>query len=215
VYFDTHTNSVTTQSFASTFIVDSVITDTLSFWDTTGVNVYSGSATSTYTVTVPNTITSYIIEFQLNDMVGGYAWSVDTNSVLLINNPTSINSTMPIRDTLVMNSGSTIDFNISNIQNNGRYQADVTIKHTVDTVFFSSNSTSIKEFDSDRITAYPNPTRDHLNVEGYHGKEFEILDLKGQIIKRGIVTNTIELEQLTKGIYLLRIEDLILKVIKE
>ena len=59
------------------------------------------------------------------------------------------------------------------------------------------------------ISAYPNPTQDRLFVfvgSEHLGKEFEITDFSGRVVKEGAVTNEkfeLSLSEFNNGIYVL------------
>jgi len=214
VYFDLNTNLSVNKSFASQYPILSVKEDTTYFSDTSE-NVRA--TLTTFTHTVPTTFSNYYLIFELEHKAGGYNWDIDTNSIGLVNNTSSHMSVKgPIRDTLVVSSGSTIDYNITNVSNSGRYFATSTIFHTIDTIFINSLSTSINEIDTkNRITVYPNPTKDFLFIDGYLGKEFEIIDLQGRVVKSGILRNRIDLKELPNGVYFLKVIDTIMKILKE
>jgi hypothetical protein len=212
-YFDTHLNQSISKSTASQFSIDSISTDTLSIMDTAMANVFAPFPQ--FRMNVPSTYSRFILEYELVSIQGGYNYNVDTNNILLHNAAISTLGQNNYYDTIIISGGSTVDFEISNVSNNGRYQVTATIMHTTDTVFINSNSTSINEVESPKISVYPNPTRDCINIEGYLGKEFEILDLRGRILKSGIITNKLDLRNLLKGTYVLRVENSVLKVIKD
>jgi hypothetical protein len=60
-----------------------------------------------------------------------------------------------------------------------------------------------------KINAYPNPSHSIIKLDGlFEGKNFEIIDISGQLIQKGIIrSNEISLIDLARGVYFLRIFD--------
>jgi hypothetical protein len=65
-----------------------------------------------------------------------------------------------------------------------------------------------------RPKAFPNPAQDILNIENADNKNFEIINALGQIVLNGNYTAPIDLQSLSKGYYLLKINSTYTKFIK-
>ena len=68
------------------------------------------------------------------------------------------------------------------------------------------------------IKYYPNPIIDFINIEADTAIHYKIYDIKGKIIKenKNFIGNKIDLSQLTKGIYFIKINNFqIEKIIKK
>lgn len=84
------------------------------------------------------------------------------------------------------------------------------------------NSTSISENRFNEIKIYPNPVQNEINieVEDYHIADIKIIDVMGKvIINQSFNTNKIDVFDLAKGVYFLRIKtknsELVRKIVKE
>jgi len=69
---------------------------------------------------------------------------------------------------------------------------------------------SQESFETNSIKVYPNPAKHTLTVEVYESVNYELYTITGQLVKQGkltILDNTIALQELPKGYYLLRIGD--------
>ena len=67
---------------------------------------------------------------------------------------------------------------------------------------------SISEIDENKnLILYPNPTTGKVTVVGVEASEVMVYNALGQLVKTVRGTNVIEVEDLVKGIYLLRITD--------
>lgn len=86
--------------------------------------------------------------------------------------------------------------------------------------FFISeyNTTAVSEQASQQLSIYPNPFTNTLSIQGGEvGDEFEIFDLKGQLILNGLIENdvhSLDLFEIQNGIYLLKINQEIKRIIK-
>ena len=214
IYFDTQNNTASSQMFASQFAIDSIITDTLFYTDSV-VNV-RGSVSS-FIHTVPSTYTNYIVQFEAVYKAGGFVWDIDTNSTLFRSNTSSVMSVSgPIRDTLVLNANSSINYQISNVNNSGRYEVTSVIMHTVDTVFFNSMSTNITQNRAeDNYSFYPNPVKSVIYTNLKNETPYLIYDLKGSIIKSGSLLNQLNVSGLPNGIFILNVDRVQVKLMKE
>ncbi len=67
-----------------------------------------------------------------------------------------------------------------------------------------------------RISVYPVPTRDILYLKGIAGsKEIQIFDILGKTVSVQKITNTVNTFGLTKGVYLLSVDNQMVRFIKE
>ncbi len=77
---------------------------------------------------------------------------------------------------------------------------------------YSPTATSIEggvKVQSNDLTVYPNPSSGYVNVEGLNSNKasYEIYNLSGQCVERGLVQSTLINYNLNSGLYLLRIID--------
>ena len=69
--------------------------------------------------------------------------------------------------------------------------------------------------DQKSLHIYPNPATDFIMIDGlYESAPYELINLNGSIIKAGITSGSIELSNLSKGIYLLHIGVNYIRIIK-
>ena len=82
---------------------------------------------------------------------------------------------------------------------------------------------SINEYNNFNISVYPNPTTDYLNIKISASASFNvnIYDLNGKLLKSEKNNTSIQIQDLTNGLYIVEIVDLesdnkiIKKIIKE
>jgi hypothetical protein len=78
--------------------------------------------------------------------------------------------------------------------------------------------TTAETIDS-RLTVFPNPFSDQLTIENAGiGKQFHLMNSQGQILQKGEIVSVkqeIALYDLPKGVYFLKIENEIFKVMKD
>lgn len=88
----------------------------------------------------------------------------------------------------------------------------------LDIFFITEGVASLEEFTEEKLSAYPNPTTGILHVKGVsEPTEFILLNMNGQIIERGELNaqnSTINLEGVVPGIYLLKVKDQMIRVMK-
>lgn len=78
-------------------------------------------------------------------------------------------------------------------------------------------SLGLEELDIQKFQFYPNPVINILTIESNVNSSYQLLDYLGKIIKNGTLINghnTIELQSLSKGIYYIKIDSEIKKIIK-
>ncbi|TBX66116.1 T9SS type A sorting domain-containing protein [Flavobacterium silvisoli] len=89
--------------------------------------------------------------------------------------------------------------------------------------YLGTDNLSVNEFENQKlISIYPNPTKNTLNVDlinkNLTNSKYQILDLNGRIILEDNLnndTNRINVESLSNGLYIFKIENLSAKFVKE
>jgi uncharacterized surface protein with fasciclin (FAS1) repeats len=85
--------------------------------------------------------------------------------------------------------------------------ADNGVVHVIDEVLVPSLA-NLSTVSNIELTTYPNPATDMIKVIGLNDGAFELVDMKGTVVKKGIlVNNEIQLSDLNNGSYLLRLQD--------
>jgi len=83
-------------------------------------------------------------------------------------------------------------------------------------VFSTGNSiVSVGELSNEKGKVFPNPVESVLFIDNYKNQEIILLDLQGNKIEIKKIGNNLNLENLSKGLYFLKIGDEIYKIIKE
>ena len=107
-----------------------------------------------------------------------------------------------------------IDFPVSSVQFN--YENQIIQRNS--TVTKDTTILAVNDSGKDPIKVYPNPVKNSLSVSGItKDQQYEIYSMDGKMIKTGTYSSgkTIDVNILTKGVYLLKIENQNLKFIKE
>lgn len=107
-----------------------------------------------------------------------------------------------------------INFPVSSVQFN--YENQIIQKNS--TVTKDTAILAVNDSGKDGVKVYPNPVRDQLSVAGItKSQKYEIYSLDGKMIKNGNYSSdkTIDVNSLSKGIYILKIDNQNLKFIKE
>lgn len=111
------------------------------------------------------------------------------------------------------------------LQADGQSVSDVSTGH--DELFvtrFSSVTTAVAPVNEQRISVYPNPTTDKINITTQSsGVTYKLMNVTGSLLQTGILqqgTNSVSLDNIASGIYLLQLTDgngniKVTKVIKE
>jgi uncharacterized surface protein with fasciclin (FAS1) repeats len=86
-------------------------------------------------------------------------------------------------------------------------EADNGVVHAIDAVLVPSLA-NLSTVSNIELTTYPNPATDMIKVIGLNDGAFELVDMKGTVVKKGnLVNNEIQLSDLNNGSYLLRLQD--------
>ena len=85
--------------------------------------------------------------------------------------------------------------------------------HLYDRNKHQSQTTNIKD-NTNSINYYPNPAKDYIYINGANNDYVEIYDIMGRLVKQSI-GNRIDISSLISGIYVLRIGEENIKIIKE
>lgn len=107
-----------------------------------------------------------------------------------------------------------INFPVSSVQFN--YENQILQRNS--TVTKDTTILAVNDSGKDPVKVYPNPVKNSLSVSGItKDQQYEIYSMDGKMIKTGIYSSgkTIDVNILTKGVYLLKIENQNLKFIKE
>ncbi len=77
-----------------------------------------------------------------------------------------------------------------------------------DSIFVTrSIATGLDESSNQNVYIYPNPTNNLIHVSGLDNFSFEIMDLKGRVLSKGINGDKISVEIFADGIYVLKLEN--------
>lgn len=91
---------------------------------------------------------------------------------------------------------------------NGDYTVEVSFANGCPTVSapytYSDGTSNISENTNFEMVVYPNPTNGILNIKGTVNDEIQILDLSGRVISTHLKTNTIDVSNLSKGVYYIK-----------
>ena len=107
-----------------------------------------------------------------------------------------------------------INFPVSSVQFN--YENQIIQRNS--TVTKDTTILAVNDSGKDPVKVYPNPVKNSLSVSGItKDQQYEIYSMDGKMIKTGTYSSgkTIDVNILTKGVYLLKIDNQNLKFIKE
>ena len=93
------------------------------------------------------------------------------------------------------------------------YSADMT---AIGAITFEESTVALENvFTSDRFVVYPNPTSTSLTVKGLtESATMRLYGLDGQLVQ-SVIGNTMNVEKIPAGTYLLQCENQIVKIIKQ
>jgi surface protein len=80
-------------------------------------------------------------------------------------------------------------------------------------------STSVEELESSKVKLYPNPTNNIINIEGLNKNEnntIQIFDVQGKLVITKTINEkgTIDLSELNKGVYVIKIGEVAQRIVK-
>ena len=107
-----------------------------------------------------------------------------------------------------------LPFNVASVQFNYDYQ----MLTRGSTVTKDTGILAVSDASNNDLRIYPNPVKDQLSLDGISNNEnYEIFSLDGKRVKSGTLSTkkAINVNALTKGVYILKIADKNLKFIKE
>lgn len=105
-----------------------------------------------------------------------------------------------------------IPFTVSSVQFNYEYQ----ILERNSTVAKDTSLLGTSDFAATEFKIYPNPVKDILNISGIsRNADYEIKNVEGRMLRKGTTSGSIDVSNLSKGIYILSIKDNSIKFIKE
>jgi aminopeptidase N len=136
---------------------------------------------------------------------------------------------MPLPITVTGTNGETADLVLNNISNNQSFSKPInfqvaSVEFNKEREIIEKNSTVI--FDAalatnssikEEITLFPNPVKNEINIKGISkNSPFEIYSLDGKLIKSGNYkpSNSISVSSLNSGVYILKIQEKIIKFTK-
>jgi len=75
-------------------------------------------------------------------------------------------------------------------------------------VWGSCSTASVEDQNQLNVSIYPNPTSDIVNIEGnYSQLKVVVYDILGKQVIKESITNSIDISQLEKGVYILQLSD--------
>jgi hypothetical protein len=140
--------------------------------------------------------TDFGVGFQSLNSVGQYSGTA--NDTLIIANTTLSNNNQPFR--CIIKSGACSD--TSNVA-----------------ILIISNNVGINDIKNSNVKIYPNPTNNIFNIEGLNKNEnntIQIFDVQGKLVITKTITEkgTIDLSELNKGVYVIKIGEVAQRIMK-
>ncbi len=160
-------------------------------------------------------------------------WKQMNNKLIFnVNQAQSHNSVsffeMPLPFKVNGTNGEVAYFKLDNTSNNQNFEENInfivsSVEFNYEYQILERNSTvaldpalSVENSISQGIRIYPNPVKDILNIEGLQSKQpYEIINIEGKLLKKGIAQSSINIFGLPKGVYLLKLQGRNIKFIKE
>ncbi|MFT6845032.1 MAG: hypothetical protein ACJAUV_001222 [Flavobacteriales bacterium] len=90
---------------------------------------------------------------------------------------------------------------------NNLYASLTSVRNGINNMPCYNGTSDIKvELPNEKVTLYPTVTKGLITIEGIIANElFQITTLSGKIVKQGNVTNTLDISELSNGLYLFRL----------
>lgn len=86
--------------------------------------------------------------------------------------------------------------------------ADNGVVHVLDAVLLPAILAIDDEISIEKLVAYPNPTKDILNVSNVDGASYKVVSITGSLVKEGTVINgNIDVQNLNQGTYMINIQN--------
>ncbi|MDR2836049.1 MAG: T9SS type A sorting domain-containing protein, partial [Bacteroidales bacterium] len=165
------------------------------------ISIHIVQAPEIQTFTISGTVTSNAIPLEnviISYSEGQILTDIDGNYSITINE----NSTITITPSLTGYIFEPQQITLTDIQQNYPNQN------------FTANLISLDSENFTNILVYPNPAKDEMNISGIENPQVTISDLSGRII---LTTNSskINISNLSEGMYILQIENKMIKFIKK
>ena len=167
---------------------------------------------TTLATTIGRTASIGVADFNndtYNDLVVANGRTTDNDFIWFQSNATGgFGSEMLIDDS----SSTAFDLEIQDFDNDGDLDI-ASISYLLDDVFIFKNdlfTLSTTEFKTNSISIYPNPTSNTLHIKTTNQYPFDIIVynvLGKEVIKTTVLNSTLDVSSLSKGIYLLKLEN--------
>jgi hypothetical protein len=79
--------------------------------------------------------------------------------------------------------------------------------------FVTESNVGVESEEAISLMVYPNPATDIVHIQGVDAAEVQIFNAFGQLVKTVKVTNEINVSDLANGTYLLRVDDVFIKIV--
>ncbi|AZI31842.1 M1 family aminopeptidase [Kaistella carnis] len=112
------------------------------------------------------------------------------------------------------NFSNALNFNVASVQFN--YEKQIVTRNS--TVINDTGILGVDDITKNELRIYPNPVKNELYVSGTtKDQPYQIISIEGRLVKSGVLASkqSLQLNDLPKGVYILKIEDRNLKFIKE
>lgn len=163
------------------------------YFDTTEAQVHWDN-NYTKTVTIDNS-EAYVKMYEPGSYTGEGTFTVNSFEIFTFENNDLQNGYFDT--TLILNNGDVLLFT-QNLNTSGLYLVDLTFTELLDI-----GVEDLKEQLNFKV--YPNPTTDVLKfeIDTFETVEFQIYNNNGQMVKSGILENTLYVNDLTNGMYII------------
>ncbi len=157
---------------------------------------------------------TYAPQLNVGDTVINY-FTVGSNYSFSVNVDGSKNHYQWYKDEVPIDGAtlSTMEITDAQIADIGSYYCEITSDSITDLTLYSNpfilkegEATGIEQ--SAIVSVFPNPAKSFLNITGAKGTKFEIYNLQGSLVKRGVINSTaaqIEISGLNAGVYLMKL----------